>query len=396
MKAALPKIALPLTLLLLALPASGQTSFLRPKNASPTATQTTPPPAKAVVPAATPTPVQVPAPRTAAVKPSTPATMGPPVKQAAAKSRQTDDILLPAPVAAEVAAMAKECPQFGKPDWSQAVIKGDFNGDGLPDYVVYHGNMSCAGADNYFAPTASTGVPATVYVGVRGGNVQMVLAESQVLGFRMTKAGARQIPVFTLAGVRCGDTRQNVSTADIRYCDEKVAFSEGHWTLEPDKPSSTIGVAPRPGAEAAAIPPPHVPTLQETTASIAKTMRLGCNIAQSADLGQTGAGTEMYEVKCDNGFGYLLIATAPGYYGALNCLYADTKGQQRCRLTKDADMRAALTTTLKQLGIGDCNVTWAAAVDFAAPVGIDKYKVACNNGFRGYSVQVHSDITQQP
>ncbi len=161
---------------------------------------------------------------------------------------------LPTPIATRLAEMARECQQVGsKADMTKAVIKADFNGDGVTDYAFWEGNAGCDGDPAMWAPTASAGLTATVYIGRKSGAVQKVWSDENVSGLVYIKHAL----IVTLGGVECGG-RAGVTAAETITCERQIVYRAGKWQAVPVGRSSA----------AVALPPPVAPfpTQQELAA----------------------------------------------------------------------------------------------------------------------------------
>jgi hypothetical protein len=111
--------------------------------------------------------------------------------------------------------LAESCRSFGgePSDGRGAVKRGDFNNDGITDYVIYAGDYECDGAASAMAPTAATGATAILYLGSVDGSLTRVWA-GDVWG---TKIG-RAVLLVDVAGADCGPAGPAKDVASMKQC----------------------------------------------------------------------------------------------------------------------------------------------------------------------------------
>ncbi|MBY8824963.1 hypothetical protein [Sphingomonas colocasiae] len=112
------------------------------------------------------------------------------------------------------------------------VRKLDANGDGLVDYLVYSGGYRCPGAFSAFAPGASHGAPAYLFLGRGKGRLQQVWTDNSWKP-EVARQGRRNTITVPMRGRICGDHRgREISVAGRYSCEfELRPDAEGRWRL---------------------------------------------------------------------------------------------------------------------------------------------------------------------
>ncbi len=99
--------------------------------------------------------------------------------------------------------------------------------------------------------------------------------------------------------------------------------------------------------------------------------------------------TKVYEVVCQEGLGYVVMAPDAGEAHAFDCLaFLDRKpkpgepdkGQVYCRLPGNADPLAGMTPLLTKAGIANCMPSEGRYMGSATDGKLDEYEVACSDG----------------
>ncbi len=107
----------------------------------------------------------------------------------------------PAAVAEELGSYLVTCRDAGgTPDSRQAVTALDLNGDGVSDYVIDVGQISCEGAWSIFGDREK---PVSVFVGSATGDAMLAFSDS-AYGSRVEQNRATGKLWLTVAGGRCG------------------------------------------------------------------------------------------------------------------------------------------------------------------------------------------------
>jgi hypothetical protein len=150
-------------------------------------------------------------------------------------------------------------------------------------------------------------------------------------------------------------------------------------------------------------PKAHAQGMKEAP-PLAQQVGLKCTITDAKYLGQAptkdDAGkpnvSKYYELACQEGLGYAIIAPAGGAPTAFDCLALlankpaagqPDKGQLYCRMPVNADPIKALQPTVAKAGLADCTVNNAHWMGVSSNDKFDQYEIACANG-RAYVLQV--------
>jgi len=127
----------------------------------------------------------------------------------------------PAAAAKAPAAVAAQCSEVGgTPRTADAVKAVDLNGDGMDDYVLDVGSVSCDGAASIYGDREK-GV--TVYVGDAKGGVVAAFSDS-VFGAKIEGSGAAAKLWLTVSGAQCGK-QPAADFASEAFCDRSLAWN---------------------------------------------------------------------------------------------------------------------------------------------------------------------------
>jgi hypothetical protein len=144
---------------------------------------------------------------------------------------------LPPAVVKEMDDLAESCRGFGgEPgDGHEAVKRGDFNNDGIADYVIYVGDYNCDGAASAMAPTAARGATAILYLGSPNGALTRVWA-GDVWGTKVGQQNSRDVLLVDVAGADCRAAKSAKDIASMEQCARAVRFDDKKkvWKLAPE------------------------------------------------------------------------------------------------------------------------------------------------------------------
>lgn len=153
----------------------------------------------------------------------------------------------------------------------------------------------------------------------------------------------------------------------------------------------------KPGADITADPKKHQQGMADVPALIQQTgidctptdaFMLGQNKGKDAATGKD-VNNKYYEVACQQGLGYMIVAPDSGAAAAYDCLGMSInkpkpgegeKGQVYCRLAPNADPMKGLGPIVAKAGVPNCEVSDAKYVGSSTTDKVDEYEVACSNG----------------